>query len=170
MCALTDNMDRIHADRAIVSRFVYDVEVEMEGTRQVAEYRESQAKIEAGRVLELSKQLIELRGVVHARSIQLAALMTSAEALCDCLDTLDAGDLCLELRAVRLALSGQRVEAMARFLDNSVRESEVRTTLRQALKQLDVKPEATSSTEKWVFRAEQHTTAAIDRMAEKFLK
>ena len=151
MCALTDNLDRIHADRAIVSRFLYDAEVEMEGVRQASEYRESQAKIEAGRVLELSKQLMALRGVMHGCSIELAALMTSASALCDRLDDLDASDLCLELRAVRMALSGQRVAAMGRFLDYSVREDEVRAVLRQVLRQLEAKPEVASSTEKWVF-------------------
>ena len=30
-CALTENQDRIHADHAIVSRFLYEVEIEMEG-------------------------------------------------------------------------------------------------------------------------------------------
>ena len=88
---------------------------------------------------------------MHGCSIELAALMTSASALCDRLDDLNAGDLCLELRAVRVALSGQRVEAMARFLDYSVREGEVRTVLHQLLRQLEVKPEAASSVEKWVF-------------------
>ncbi len=91
VCALTDRLDRIHVDRAIVSRFLYDAEVETEGTRQAAEYRESQAKVEAGRVLELDRQLTALHGVPHGCSIELAALMTSASALCDRLDELDAG-------------------------------------------------------------------------------
>lgn len=100
----------------IVARFLYDVEIEMEGTRQASEYRESQGKVEAGRVFELDKQLKYLRGVMHACSLQLAVLVSSTSALCKRLDELDAGDLCLELRAVHVALSESRVEAMARFL------------------------------------------------------
>ena len=126
LCALTKNQDRIHADHAIVSRFLYEVEIEMEGVRRASDYRESQATIAGGRVLELDGQLKDLRGVMHSCSLQLAALVSSASALCDRLDELNAGDLCLELRAVRIALSGQRVEAMARFLDNCVLETHVR--------------------------------------------
>ena len=151
LCALTDSQDRIHADHAIVSRFLYEVEIEMEGVRRASDYRESQATIAGGRVLELDGQLKELRGVMHSCSVQLAALVSSASALCDRLDELDAGDLCLELRAVRLALSGQRVEAMARFLDNSVLETNMRAVLRRILKQLEAKPEVASAAEKWVF-------------------
>ena len=66
LCALTDNYDRIHADHAIVSRFLYDVEIEMEGARLASVYRESQASVEAGRVQQLDKHLTALRGVMHA--------------------------------------------------------------------------------------------------------
>jgi hypothetical protein len=149
LCALTENQGRIHADHAIVSRFLYEVEIEMEGVRRASDYRESQATIAGGRVLELDGQLKELRGVMHSCSLQLAALVSSASVLCDHLDELDAGDLCLEMRAVRVALSGQRLEAMARFLDNSVPETDVRAVLRRILKQLEARPEIASAAEKW---------------------
>ena len=151
LCALTDNFDRIHADRAIVSRFLYDVEGEMEGIRQASEYRESQVKVEARRVLEFDKQLTALREAMHASTLELTMRVSSASALCDCLDALDAGDLCRELHSVRVALSGQCVTSMATFLDACVCEDEVRKVLRQALMQLEVKPETASSTEKWAF-------------------
>ena len=150
LCTLTENQDRIHADHAIVARFLYESEIEMESVRRASDYRESQATIAGGRVLELDGQLKDLRGVMHSCSLQLGALV-SASVLCDRLDELDAGDLCLELRAVRLALSGQRVEAMARFLDNSVLETQVRAALRRILKQLEAKPEIASAAEKWAF-------------------
>ena len=51
LCALTENQDHIHADHAIVSRFLYEVEIEMEGVRRASDYRESQATIAGGRVL-----------------------------------------------------------------------------------------------------------------------
>ena len=142
LCTLTENQDRIHADHAIVARFLYESEIEMESVRRASDYRESQATMAGGHVLELDGQLKELRGVMHSCSLQLAALVSSASALCDRLDELNAGDLCLEMRAVRLALSGQRVEAMARFLDNSVLETQVRAALRRILKQLEAKPES----------------------------
>jgi len=69
---------------------------------------------------------------MHGCSIELAAETTSAAALCDRLDDLDAGDPCLELRAVRIALRATR-GCQGDVSNNSVRESEVRTTLRQAL-------------------------------------
>jgi hypothetical protein len=90
-CALTDNQDRVHADHAIVSRFLYEVEIEMESVRRASDYRESQATIAGGRVPELDGQLKELCGVMHSCSLQLAALVSSASALCDRLDELDAG-------------------------------------------------------------------------------
>ena len=89
--------------------------------------------------------------MMHSCSLQLAALVSSASVLCDRLDELDAGDLRLELRAVRVALSGQRVEAMARFVDNSALETNVRVVLRRILKQLEAKPEVASAAEKWAF-------------------
>lgn len=45
------------------------------------------------------------------------------------MDELVAGDLCLGgggLRAMRVALSGQRIEVVARFLDDTVPEIHVR--------------------------------------------
>ena len=81
--------------------------------------------------IHADQAIVSLRGVMHSCSLQLAALVSSASVLCDRLDELDAGDLCLELRAVRVALTGQRVEATARFLDNSVLETDVRAVLRR---------------------------------------
>lgn len=150
ICSQSEKFDRIHGDQAIVSRFLYDVEIELEAARSVAVYRESQATIASGRVLELDRKLSAAKSALHGCSLELAALATSATALCDRLEDLDAGDLCLEMRAVRIALSGERIETLVSFLADAYPEAQVRTALRKLCKNLELSSEATSAAERSV--------------------
>lgn len=141
----------VSADQSRIARLLYDFENEAEHVRMASEYAAGREQLASGRVTQLDRENKELRGALHDCTFEMTALITSTKALCNRLDELEADELSIERRAVRVALSGQRVEALQNFLDYSVQWSQVCKLLKRICRELNAAPEFMKTAEKWMY-------------------
>lgn len=141
----------VSSDQSRIARLLYDFENEAEHIRIASEYVAGREQLASGRVTQLDRENRVLRGALHDCTFEMTALITSTRALCDRLDELEADELSIERRAVRVALSGERTEALQNFLNYSVQWSQVCKLLKRICRELNATPEFMKTAEKWMY-------------------
>lgn len=138
-------------DHGIIYKFCSDIEIQINAAHAAAQSATAEARTHFQRVMALEGERQELTGILHECKRELVALVTSARAVCNCLERLDPTELRQELSAPEMALNEKRIRQIEHLMQYSVFSLQLDRILRRMFFKLNARPKLTDAAIKWVF-------------------
>jgi hypothetical protein len=134
-----------------IFQFCTDIETEINAAHVSRESARGEARHHFNEAQRLDDERKRLTALVSECHLELACLVTAAQAVCARLDDFDPTELIAELTALKEALCTKRIQQVVHFMNYSILARDLESTLRHMFHRLNAKPKITDAAVKYMF-------------------